>query len=320
MGPDPLSRGGHTLRDGDDRLGHPLQTARHLQHGHRPLHLLALPPLGDQAALEPVRRHVPDEAVLDRRDAARPRGVVRLRRADDPGVRLFPLHARLFLDHGLQLGDPRHRRRRLLHARPPGVPAGGLRRRADDLLPDRDDRRQGDPRRSGRDPGDARLQRGLRLVGNLFLLLAAIMLALFLYHLFALPCPASDRPVPRDPSRSASAAFLRGFVTFFRRKDIVAILAFFLLYRFAEAQLVKMVAPFLLDPRTKGGLGLIDRRGGNRLRDGRGDCADARGAARRLGHLPERVSNTGSGSWSARCTCRMRSSSSSPGRCRRASG
>ncbi|MFZ4440463.1 MAG: hypothetical protein ACOYOS_18725 [Syntrophales bacterium] len=59
-----------------------------------------------------------------------------------------------------------------------------------------------------------------------------------------------------DDARSASAAFLRGFVTFFRRKDIVAILAFFLLYRFAEAQLVKMVAPFLLDPRTKGGLGL----------------------------------------------------------------
>ena len=82
------------------------------------------------------------------------------------------------------------------------------------------------------------------------------MLALFLYHLFVLPYPAADRPVSRDPSRSASAAFLRGFVIFFRRKDIVAVIAFFLLYRFAEAQLVKMVAPFLLDPRTKGGLGL----------------------------------------------------------------
>ena len=35
-----------------------------------------------------------------------------------------------------------------------------------------------------------------------------------------------------------------------------AIIAFLLLYRFAEAQLVKMVAPFLLDPRAKGGLGL----------------------------------------------------------------
>jgi PAT family beta-lactamase induction signal transducer AmpG len=89
-----------------------------------------------------------------------------------------------------------------------------------------------------------------------FFLLAAIMFALGLYHLFVLPFPAADRAVPRDPSRSRSVDFLRGFIIFFRRKDILAVLAFFLLYRFAEAQLVKMVAPFLLDPRTKGGLGL----------------------------------------------------------------
>ena len=89
-----------------------------------------------------------------------------------------------------------------------------------------------------------------------FFLLAAIMLALFLYHLFVLPYPAADRAVTRDLSRSRSAEFFRGFVLFFRRKDILAVLAFFLFYRFAEAQLVKMVAPFLLDPRTKGGLGL----------------------------------------------------------------
>jgi PAT family beta-lactamase induction signal transducer AmpG len=86
--------------------------------------------------------------------------------------------------------------------------------------------------------------------------LAAIMAALFVYHLFVLPHPAADRPVPRDPARRASREFFQGFVTFFGRKDIVSLLAFFFLYRFAEAQLVKMVAPFLLDPRTKGGLGL----------------------------------------------------------------
>lgn len=89
-----------------------------------------------------------------------------------------------------------------------------------------------------------------------FFALAAIVAALSVYHLFILPHPALDRPVPRDPSRSAATEFMQGFVTFFSRKDIVAILAFFLLYRFAEAQLVKMVAPFLLDPRTRGGLGL----------------------------------------------------------------
>ncbi len=35
-----------------------------------------------------------------------------------------------------------------------------------------------------------------------------------------------------------------------------AVLLFLLLYRFAEAQLVKLVTPFLLDPRSAGGLGL----------------------------------------------------------------
>ena len=155
MGPVALPRRRRPLRHGHDGLGDPLQASRRLQHRHRPLHLLALPPLGDQAALEPLRRHVPDEAVLDRRDAAPDRGVFRLRRPHDPGARFRPLHPRLLLDHGLQLGHPRHRRRRLLHARPQGVPAGGLRRGADDLLPDRDDRRQGDPRRPGGDPGSS---------------------------------------------------------------------------------------------------------------------------------------------------------------------
>jgi PAT family beta-lactamase induction signal transducer AmpG len=89
-----------------------------------------------------------------------------------------------------------------------------------------------------------------------FFLLAAIMLALFVYHLLALPFPEADRPVSRDLTLSRSEAFFKGFVLFFSRKDILAVMAFFLLYRFAEAQLVKMVAPFLLDPRTQGGLGL----------------------------------------------------------------
>ena len=50
--------------------------------------------------------------------------------------------------------------------------------------------------------------------------------------------------------------FLKAFVIFMKKKDIWAILGFLLFYRFAEAQLVKLVQPFLLDPRDKGGLGL----------------------------------------------------------------
>jgi PAT family beta-lactamase induction signal transducer AmpG len=45
-------------------------------------------------------------------------------------------------------------------------------------------------------------------------------------------------------------------VSFFRKDRILVILAFLLLFRFAEAQLVKIAAPFLLDGTEAGGLGL----------------------------------------------------------------
>ncbi len=91
---------------------------------------------------------------------------------------------------------------------------------------------------------------------------AALFLAFFLYHGLALPRPAADRPaspgdgVARERQARAPVRFLESFVLYFRKRDILSILAFFLFYRFAEAQLVKIVAPFLLDPRGKGGLGL----------------------------------------------------------------
>jgi PAT family beta-lactamase induction signal transducer AmpG len=87
-------------------------------------------------------------------------------------------------------------------------------------------------------------------------LAAAVFAALFLYHLFILPYPAADRAAKRNPSTPLSREFLRIFGLFFRKKEIFAILAFFLFYRLAETQLFKMIAPFLLDPRSAGGLGL----------------------------------------------------------------
>jgi PAT family beta-lactamase induction signal transducer AmpG len=90
-----------------------------------------------------------------------------------------------------------------------------------------------------------------------FFLGATIFLAFTLYHAFILPYPASDAPAPRTTaSPRLTADILHIFTLFFRRKEILVIVAFFLFYRFAEAQLVKMVAPFLLDPRIRGGLGL----------------------------------------------------------------
>jgi len=85
---------------------------------------------------------------------------------------------------------------------------------------------------------------------------AAVFSALFLYHFFVLPHPAADRPASRNPSATLTAEFFHTFGIFFKKKGIGPILAFFFFYRFAETQIVKILAPFLLDPHLKGGLGL----------------------------------------------------------------
>ena len=90
-----------------------------------------------------------------------------------------------------------------------------------------------------------------------FAVLSAIFLVLFVYHRFMLPYPAEDRPAAASTEgRTPAQEFFSIFAEFFRKPDILAVLAFLLLYRFAEAQLVKLVSPFLLDPRSRGGLGL----------------------------------------------------------------
>ncbi|HPE06769.1 MAG TPA: MFS transporter [Smithellaceae bacterium] len=89
-----------------------------------------------------------------------------------------------------------------------------------------------------------------------FVVVAAVFLALCIYHFFVLPKPLADHSAPLDKGRGAVAEYFRIITLFFRRKDILIIICFFLFYRFAEAQLVKMVAPFLLDSRAAGGLGL----------------------------------------------------------------
>jgi MFS transporter, PAT family, beta-lactamase induction signal transducer AmpG len=89
-----------------------------------------------------------------------------------------------------------------------------------------------------------------------FFTAAVVFLALCLYHFFVLPYPQSDHGASIEKGKNLIAEYFRILTLFFRQKNILIIIFFFLFYRFAEAQLVKMVAPFLLDPRTKGGLGL----------------------------------------------------------------
>ena len=87
-----------------------------------------------------------------------------------------------------------------------------------------------------------------------FGLLAVVFALAAVLHLWALPRPAQDGPTPR--SNTFWADFFKVFAAFFAKPDLLRILAFLLLYRFAEAQLLKLVTPFLLDSRAAGGLGL----------------------------------------------------------------
>jgi PAT family beta-lactamase induction signal transducer AmpG len=75
------------------------------------------------------------------------------------------------------------------------------------------------------------------------------------YHAAVLPRPAPDGPASAAGHRFG-ADFFAVFADFFRKPGIGATLAFLLLYRMAESQALKLVTPFLLDARDRGGLGL----------------------------------------------------------------
>ena len=89
-----------------------------------------------------------------------------------------------------------------------------------------------------------------------FGLMAATFVLFALWHRFVLPRAAADRPGEARRIPEFLREFFRTFGSFFRKPGIVVSVLFILVYRLGEAQLVKMVAPFLLDPRAKGGLEL----------------------------------------------------------------
>ena len=92
-----------------------------------------------------------------------------------------------------------------------------------------------------------------------FALVAGIFLCFGVYHWFILPRPPADQSKGIASPKNFFAEFFKTFGTFFQKPKIVALLLFLLLYRLGEAQLVKMVQLFLLDPRASGGLGLTDQ-------------------------------------------------------------
>ena len=92
-----------------------------------------------------------------------------------------------------------------------------------------------------------------------FVVLSVFFLCAAMYHSWVLPVPANDKSVGGGEKASAKEiinGFLDTFKTFFQKKGVWVAMAFMLLYRLPEAQLVKIINPFFLDPVDKGGLGL----------------------------------------------------------------
>jgi PAT family beta-lactamase induction signal transducer AmpG len=97
-------------------------------------------------------------------------------------------------------------------------------------------------------------------IGLSWVVVFGVLVALFLgfgtYHRFVLPYAEKDRAGTTQSVVGFLKEFFKTFGAYFSKNRIGILLLFLLFYRFAEAQLVKMVTPFLLDGREVGGLGL----------------------------------------------------------------
>ena len=92
-----------------------------------------------------------------------------------------------------------------------------------------------------------------------FVVLSTFFLAIVIYHSWALPKPAVDVNQQKMTAKEISSGFFDTFKTFFTKFPVwqtIAAILFMLFYRFPEAQLTKIIMPFLVDPLDKGGLAL----------------------------------------------------------------
>ncbi len=89
-----------------------------------------------------------------------------------------------------------------------------------------------------------------------FFVLAGLFIVFSFYHRVVLPKPDSDRPHAHLTAGSIMKEFISTFKSFFKKPQAVAAIFFMLTFRFSEAQLLKLINPFLLDSRDIGGLGL----------------------------------------------------------------
>ena len=85
------------------------------------------------------------------------------------------------------------------------------------------------------------------------IIVALVMAFLTIYNFFITP-KVEETKISTESENKQSFGVV--FKTFFQKKQIGLVLAFILLFRLGESQLLKMLTPFLIDEKIKGGMGL----------------------------------------------------------------
>ena len=97
----------------------------------------------------------------------------------------------------------------------------------------------------------------LKLAWSLvFGILSALFIILAAYHKWALPRPKNDQEEFNTAKEDIVKEYFEIIKAYFKKPQILLIVLFILLYRFGEAQLVKIAPLFMLDSYESGGLGL----------------------------------------------------------------
>ena len=91
---------------------------------------------------------------------------------------------------------------------------------------------------------------------TIFGILSIMFLFLAFYHRWALPLPQNDKNSQSKTAKIIGKKYLQVVIDFFNKPKIILIIIFILLYRFGEAQLVKIAPLFMLDSYESGGLNL----------------------------------------------------------------
>jgi MFS transporter, PAT family, beta-lactamase induction signal transducer AmpG len=87
------------------------------------------------------------------------------------------------------------------------------------------------------------------------IIVGLLMILITLYNYFVTPKSESNSSIS-DGESASKASFGAVFISFFQKKQIGLVLAFILLFRLGESQLLKMLTPFLVDDKAVGGMGL----------------------------------------------------------------